>query len=251
VPRVDHSAVRRRLVAYGICLALGGVLGAVAYAGLIGIPYGPKAKGDLAAARSDRPGHRVLFVGNSLTYWNGMPSMVRRLTEETPGLGPMFVVQYTAPGWDLTRAAKHQGLRDLIEDVRWHDVVLQERSDVREPAFRPLRDRIAATGARTMIYGPGGRADYPGVLATAIALPAQVAKVGLAVEAAYQADPSLDLIADGEGHPNRAGSFLMACVFYATLTGRDPRRSAYSAELEPATSRLLKDVAWHVYTSDG
>ncbi len=240
--------MKRRLVAYGICLALGGVLGAVAYAGLIGIPYGPQAKGDLASARSDRPGHRVLFVGNSLIYWNGMPSMVRRLAEETPGLGPMFVVQYTAPGWDLTRAAKDRGLRALIEDVRWHDVVLQERSDVGEPAFRPLHERIAASGARTMIYGPGGRADYPGVLATAWALPAQVAKVGLAFEAAYEADPSLDLIGDGEGHPNRAGSFLMACVYYATLTGRDPRRSGYSGGLDRATSRLLKQVAWSVYT---
>jgi hypothetical protein len=228
---------------------LGGVLGAVAYAGLIGIPFGPKAKGDLAAARSGRPGHRVLFVGNSLTYWNGMPSMVRRLAAETPGLGPVFVVQYTAPGWDLTRAAKHEGLRKLIDEVRWHDVVLQERSGVREPAFRPLRDRIAASGARTVIFGPGGSAEYPGVLATAMALPAQLAKVGLAFEAAYDADPSLDLVSD-DGHPNHAGSFLMACVFYATLTGRDPLRSRYSGGLDRATSRFLKQVAWYVYTRD-
>jgi hypothetical protein len=241
--------VRRRLIAYGICLALGGVLGAVAYAGLIGIPFGPQAKGDLAAARSGRPGHRVLFVGNSLIYWNGMPSMVRRLAAETPGLGPVFVVQYTAPGWDLTRAANHDGLRDLIQDVDWHDVVLQERSDVREPAFQRLHERIAADGARTMILGPGGRAEYPGVLATAMALPAQVAKVGLAFEAAHDADPSLGLVAD-DGHPNRAGSFLMACVFYATLTGRDPLRSRYSGGLDRATSRFLKQIAWYVYTRD-
>lgn len=238
--------MRRRRAAYGLCLALGGLLGAVAYAGLIGIPYGPKATGDLAAARSARSGHRVLFVGNSLTYWNAMPSMVRRLVEETPRLGPMFVVQYTAPGWDLTRAGKHQGLRNLIEGVRWHDVVLQERSDVREPAFRPLHERIAARGARTIIYGPGSRAEYPGVLATALALPARVAKVGLAVEAAYEADSNLDLIGNG-GHPNRAGSFLMACVYYATLTGRDPQESRYSGGLDPATSRWLKQVAWSVY----
>ena len=154
--------MKRRLVAYGICLLLGGVLGAVAYAGLIGIPFGPQAKGDLAAARSGRPGHRVLFVGNSLTYWNDMPSMVRRLAAETPELGPVFVVQYTAPGWDLTRAAKHDALRDLIEDVDWHDVVLQERSDVREPAFERLHERIAETGARTMIFGPAVGPNTPG-----------------------------------------------------------------------------------------
>lgn len=241
--------MKRRLIGFSVCLALGAVLGAVAYAGLIGIPFGPQAKGDLAAARSERDGHRVLFVGNSLTYWNGMPSMVRRLAAETPGLGPMFVVQYTAPGWDLTRAAKHDGLLELIDEVPWHDVVLQERSDVREPAFGPLHERVAAGGARTMIFGPGGSEDYPAVLATAMALPAQVAKVGLALEAAYRADPTLDLIDDDERHPNRAGSFLMACVYFATLTGRDPRRSGYTAGLDPPLARFLKRIAWDVYSA--
>jgi hypothetical protein len=40
----------------------------------------------------------------------------------------------------------------------------------------------------------------------------------------------------------------MACVYYATLTGRDPRRSGYAGGLDRDTSRLLKRVAWYVYT---
>jgi hypothetical protein len=49
------------------------------HAGVIRNPFGPLLQGDIAAARSDRPGLRVLFVGNSMTYYNDMPQMVESL----------------------------------------------------------------------------------------------------------------------------------------------------------------------------
>jgi hypothetical protein len=238
--------VKRRLIGFLVCVVLGTVLGGIAYAGLIGIPFGPKAKGDLAAARGERPGQRVLFVGNSLTYWNGMPSMVRKLAHGDPGAGTLFVAQYTAPGWDLRRASKHEGLGALLEEVAWDDVVLQERSDVRRPFYEALHERIRARSGRTVIFGLWGQADYAAAAAYAQTLPAVVAPVGVAVEAAYRARPSVDLD-DGTDHPNRAGSFLIACVFYAVLTGRDPAQSGYAAGLEPVVSRSLKQAAWDAY----
>jgi hypothetical protein len=223
---------------------LGVALGVVAYVFLIGIPFGPRASGDLALARSERPGQRVLFVGNSLTYWNGMPSMVRKLAQADPDAPTLFVAQYTAPGWDLTRASKHDGLRDLLDEVPWDTVVLQERSDVDQPQYDPLHERVAARGAGTVIFGLWGAATYDAAVDRAAYLPATVAPVGVAMEAARH-DP--DVGDDGTGHPNRAGSFLIACVFYATLTGRDPSESRYSGDLDPDTSRRLKDLAWNVY----
>jgi hypothetical protein len=223
---------------------LGVVLGVVAYVFLIGIPFGPRAKGDLELARSVRPGQRVLFVGNSLTYWNSMPSMVRKLAQADPDAPTLFVAQYTAPGWDLTRASKHEGLRDLLDDVAWDTVVLQEKSDVRRPQYEALHERVAARGARTVIFGLWGAATYGDAANWAAYLPATVAPVGVAMEAARD-DP--DVGDDGTGHPNEAGSFLMACVFYATLTGRDPHQSRYSGDLDSNTSRRLKALAWDVY----
>lgn len=186
----------------------------------------------------------MLFVGNSLTYWNGMPSLVRRLARADPGAPTLFVAQYTAPGWDLTRAAKHEGLRDLLDEVGWDTVVLQEKSDVRQPQYEALHERIAARGAQTVLFGLWGAATDADAADRAAYLPATVAPVGVAVEAARD-DP--DVGDDGTGHPNEAGSFLIACVFYATLTGRDPHQSLYSGGLDPDTSRRLKDVAWDVY----
>jgi hypothetical protein len=240
------GSVRRRLTRLLICAAVAAVLGVGLYQVLIGIPYGPQAKGDLAAARSDRPGQRVLFVGNSMTYWNSMPSMVRKLAHGDPGAPTLFVAQYTAPGWDLTRAAKHDGLRRLMEEVGWDEVVLQEKSSVYPPKYEALHRRIRSRSGDTLIFGGWSESQHPAAAEYARTLPAVVAPVGVALDRAYRARPGIDLD-DGTGHFNRAGSFLVACVFYAQLTGRDPARSAYVAGLEPALSRFLKRTAWEAY----
>lgn len=109
----------------------------------------------------------MLFVGNSLTYWNGMPSMVRKLAHRDPGARKLFVAQYTAPGWDLKRAAKHNGLRELLEEVSWDDVVLQERRDVRRPFYEALHERIRARSGRTVIFGLWGVTEYAAAAARA------------------------------------------------------------------------------------
>ena len=41
--------------------------------GVVGALASSARAGDIADARSDRPGLRVLFVGNSLTFVNEMP----------------------------------------------------------------------------------------------------------------------------------------------------------------------------------
>ena len=66
--------------------------------------------------------------------------------------------------------------------------------------------------------------------------------VGAAWWDARRARPGLDLWAD-DNHPNRAGSYLAACVFYAEFTGRDPRSSGYSAGLDLADARFLQEQA--------
>jgi hypothetical protein len=238
--------VKRRVIGLLACVVLGGSLGVAAYASLIGIPFGPQAKGDLELARSDQPGQRVLFIGNSLTYYNAMPSMVRELAARDQGAPTLFVAQYTAPGWSLRRASAHDGLQALLEEIRWNEVVLQERSDERHPFARDLHSRVAAGGGETIIFdlGAGGAGPYADV---AHALSATLAPVWAAWEEAHSRDSALDLLADDEHHPNRAGSFLIACVFYAVLTDRDPAGSDYTGDIEPAQARFLKRVAWDAY----
>jgi hypothetical protein len=69
----------------------------LAKSGIIRSPFFPSAEGDLALAKSDRPGLRVLFFGNSFTYYNEMPAMVHELAAQDHGARPLYSVEYTAP----------------------------------------------------------------------------------------------------------------------------------------------------------
>jgi hypothetical protein len=257
----------RGILGLAVVLALSIALVAI---GVLRSPFAPVLGGDIALARSDRAGLRVLFVGNSFTFQNSTPAMVHALAAGDDGARPVFAVQYVAPGWRLRRAARDRSLTAGLLALHWDAVVLQEASwipslspDARAreliPFARDLDSRIAAAGSRTVLfmtwgYRDGDRAtvaddtyeDMQGRLATAYSelgtkLSATVAPVGLAWAEALRREPTLRLWAGDGRHPSRLGSYLAACVLYATVTGRDPRRSDYTAGL--AQSRFLQDVA--------
>lgn len=245
----------RLLIAAG-CIVSGLVAGVSLYvgaiqAGLIRNPFGPVVKGDLAAARSDRPGLRVLFVGNSTTYYNDMPELVQKLAAGDKGARPLFAVYYTAPGWSLRSASRDEGLSDLLDEIRWDAVVLQEHGERasasldrqrREtvPFARDLADRATASGARTIVFMNWYARSYVD-LASQLGVPAAPASV-VWLEA-QRRRPSLNLLASDGRHPNLAGSYLFACVFYAALTGRDPSRSSFTAGLKASEARFLQELA--------
>ena len=113
----------------GLALLVVVVVGLVRL-GVLPNPFAASVSGDVALARSDRPGLRVLFVGNSFTYRNGMPSLVRSMSERDGDRRRVFVVQYTKPGGTLRMAARDHRLTDLLREVRWDVVVLQEQSEI-------------------------------------------------------------------------------------------------------------------------
>jgi len=238
-----------------ICITAGIFAGVSLYvgfiqAGVIRSPFAPVLQGDLESARSDRAGMRVLFVGNSTTYYNAMPQMVQQLSEADAGAQPVFAVSYTAPGWSLRSAAGDDDLRALLEDVRWDTVVLQEhgrrasasleqrRRDT-DPYVRDLQERISAIGGRTVLFMNWWYSKEPD-LAAVLGLP--VVPIAPAVAEAKRRRPELELWAS-DGHLSRAGSYLAACVFYATLTERKPSASSFTAGLEEPDARFLQNLA--------
>jgi hypothetical protein len=249
------ARTRRLSIAFVIVLA-GVTAGFAVYvgfvqAGLLANPFGPVIQGDLELARGDRPGQRVLFVGNSLTYWNDMPDLVSRLAEEDPGAKPLFAVSFTGPGWSLRRAERDEQLRRLLQEVAWDAVVLQEHSTLAfsspsevgqesVPAALRLQQYAAARGAETVIF-MNWPTRYRGDLADQLDF-VRVAPFASAWDEAVRRRPGLDLLDDDGRHPNLAGSYLAACVFYATLTGRDPTKSAFTAGLPVADARFLQEL---------
>jgi hypothetical protein len=233
--------------------------------------------GDLDLVRSDRPGVRVLFVGNSLTYYNGMPGMVRDLAKGDPGAPAVFAVQYARGGATLDDALGDDRLRDLIADERWQAVVLQENSRissqpsaVRErmlPAAAALEGMARTRRAQTILFETWGYEDglprhddsYESMqdrvdwayIQVASKVPALIAPVGEAWRVAVRRRPDIDLWKGDGLHPTRTGSYLTACAFYSMLTRRDPADSSFTAGLDPAEAHWLARVAntevrrWH------
>ncbi|HWC26853.1 MAG TPA: hypothetical protein VG474_09730 [Solirubrobacteraceae bacterium] len=227
--------------------------------------------GDLELVRSDRPGLRVLFVGNAQTSHNSMITMLRELAEGDPGAPRIFAVQYARRGSTLERAAREDRLEKLLANERWHYVVLQEHSQVASrpdglaartaPAAARLDALARAAGARTVLfvgwgYEDGDRDAPPGDTFAAMSgrlssahvqlgamLGGLLAPVGPAWAAAAAEQPGIDLWAWDGIRPSRAGSYLTASVFYAVLTGRDPVRSRFAAGRDSGEARALRAIA--------
>jgi hypothetical protein len=274
----------RRTLRLLACTVAGIVLGLTVYSGLVHFGLArsllaPTPRGDMALARGDKPGMRVLFVGNSFTFENSLPALVHDLAAGDPGGAPIFSVEYAAPGWSLHEAAQDGGLAKLLREVHWDVVVLQEKSWLLSlpedrwrratyPFARDLREKIAVSGARALLfmtwgYALGDRWNVPhdtyaemqarlaeGYSKLGAELGAGVAPAGLAWAEALRRRPGLGLWADDGRHPGRNGSYLVACVFYAALTGRDPARSGFTAGIGDGQAHFLQQVAESVYVSD-
>jgi hypothetical protein len=83
-------------------------------------------------------------------------------------------------------------------------------------------------------------------------LKATVAPVGMAWKKALAADPELVLYQPDQSHPAPQGSYLAACVFYATLLDKSPvglpgelmKGGKVLVRVASDKARLLQEIAW-------
>ncbi len=238
----------------------------------------------VAGSEEAAPAHRVLFVGNSLTYVNDLPGMVAALSRRG-GAVPALETEIVAFGnvsledhW-----ARKEALR-AIERGGWTEVVLQQGPSSL-PENRALlvswtkrfAKRIRAVGARPALYmvwpSAPRSADFPRVVdayaAAAKTVDGLLLPVGDAWRAAWRRDPELALYGPDGFHPSPLGTYLAAIVIEAALTdapaarraGRDraagrrtlrisAERAASSRRPPPKRSRASGDVRTHVRLPD-
>jgi hypothetical protein len=211
---------------------------------------------------------RVLFIGNSYTYTNDLPGMFAQLAK---GGGHQVETGMAATaGWKLSN---HAGSTDTISQItssKWDYVVLQEQSEipaitqsrltVMYPAARVLVRQIKGTGATpifflTWAYRDGlpanGFQDYQtmqfqidiGYLEIAQELSAPVAPVGYAWLLAKGQNSTLDLWQADGSHPTRQGTYLAACVFYASIFRQSPEGLTYLGGQSKDTAMFLQKIA--------
>lgn len=72
---------------------------------------------------------------------------------------------------------------------------------------------------------------------------AEVAPVGIAWKNAMEADSTIVLYNGDNSHPNYTGSYLTACVFYASMYRKTPVGLGYYGSLDTATAQFLQGIA--------
>ncbi len=208
----------------------------------------------------------VLFIGNSHTYYNDMPLQLTALSEAGSGRR-IEVASHVAPSCTLKRHVERTGAIEAIGQGAWDVVVLQEQSTrpINNPAAmhqaaRVLHEEIRWQGAETVFFLTWAQQQRPETqeaINTAYSgiaeeLGTRVAPVGIAWQKAMAADAGLILHHDDGRHANPKGSYLAACVFYATLLKQSPKGLAGRiehdgqtlAELTPEEAAALQAVAW-------
>lgn len=213
-----------------------------------------------AQARADDPKPiRVLFIGNSYTFVNDLPSMLTELAK-AGGQRPLEHEQETPGGCTLEKHWKDGKAARKIAAGNWDFVVLQEQS-LRPLINRPLMfeyaqkldAEIQKQKARTLLYQTWARQDAPdkqdalskAYLDLGKELKAEVAPVGMAWAKAVEQDPALALHGPDKSHPSKAGTYLAACVFYAAIYQKSPEGlPGKIAALNDDQARKLQAIAW-------
>jgi len=213
---------------------------------------------------------RILFIGTTrtkLTY--SVETDLRELaaSAEPPLTLDMRTVYHGA--WRLSNHwnAPASKALDAIREDGWDVVVLQERTStvVNDPEeFREYAtkfdEEIRKVGAQTVLFMTWGIESVPNATPenmakvyedVGAALGATVAPVGLAWARSAEEEPGLVLtmtIGSGTtyaGYAGVHGTYLNACVFFATLFEQSPVGLSYSPEGLAESERVfLQRIAW-------
>ncbi len=222
---------------------------------------------------------RVLFIGNSLTYFNEMPWLAEEVAKSLK-VKPALRTDFSGRSgvtlrqqWQRGRAVR------AIREGKYAYVVLQPQSTEilrpEEETFRHakmLDEEIKRSGAKTILFltwapltAKHEQTAYNREFAKlAKALGAEIAPVGVAWDALRK--QGLELF-DGSGlHANLAGSYLSACVFVAMIYDRSPvgavhtfdvkfeeeqfyRQSLEHDRLDGVTAAKIQAAAWRAVDS--
>lgn len=191
------------------------------------------------------PPLKILFIGNSLTYGNSLPSMLEQMANEGHGSKQLQVEMVTIGGATLQQHWFDGRALKTIKQGTWDYVVLQEHntlgstlingeSRISDPQtfgiFATLFDKaIKRVNAETLLFLTWADEDKPddqillnkAFVDIAVELEATIIPVGPVWQKVRQALPDLDLYLDDKLHPSAAGSYVAACVFYAHLLGEN------------------------------
>lgn len=220
---------------------------------------------------------RVLFLGNSYTYYNNLPSLTQLFSASTNKT--LIVDSNTPGGYTLDLHSRDSSSLSKISQGNWDAVVLQEQSQIPTidfyryssmyPSCKRINDSIKKYNpcARVILYMTWGRrfggqqcdngnvncspvfTDFnhmqdsleSAYLALADTIYASVAPVGISWKNILN-DTTFVLHTADNSHPAYLGSYIAAATFYQILWNQSADSSSFQGSLSYSTSSYLKKV---------
>lgn len=212
-----------------------------------GDPSSPQAQPPARLPASKAGPVRVLFIGNSYTYFNNLPELVQGLAA---GMTPARRIEFArvlVGGATLMSHWKQGDALKALHGSRWDYVFLQEQSTLGTtvidgvptisdpnryfwPYVREFDREIKKAGAKTVLLATWARRDQPrnfdavthAYMTIGRELHALVVPAGTAWQRALQAQPDLALYNNDGSHPAPAGSYLAALTVLSALFDAEP-----------------------------
>ncbi|WP_052158146.1 T9SS type A sorting domain-containing protein [Lacinutrix jangbogonensis] len=219
---------------------------------------------------------KVLFIGNSYTASNNLPSLVNNMAMST---GDVLIYDSNTPGgFRFINHASNTTTLNKINSDNWDYVTLQAQSQETSlspsqmatelyPYAASLSNTIRANDvcSQPLFYMTWGRENgdagncairpwvctYEGmddaIKATyslmADTNEAEVAPAGAVWRFIRTNHPSIDLYSSDGSHPSLAGSYAAACAFYTMIYKKDPTTITWNSSLSETLANTIKMAA--------
>lgn len=207
----------------------------------------------LSTANAKNEKIKILFIGNSYTYFNGLPSIISNMALRESK--EVVVSQITQGGFLLSEYLKKDFVIEDIKDENYDFVILQEQStaplfkarELTYPAIREFNKLVKNNGGETILFMTWAR-EYVDSIKTKMLpgkfyydvfdsyntaqdslaasycrigkeLDVAVAPAGLVWKEIHNKYPDLKLWRNDHNHPMECGSIIAAYSIYATLFG--------------------------------
>ncbi|HUH26242.1 MAG TPA: T9SS type A sorting domain-containing protein [Flavobacterium sp.] len=222
---------------------------------------------------------KVLFLGNSYTQYNNLPSLVQQMATST---NDVLIQDSNTPGGQrLMDHVANQASLTKINANQWDYVVLQEQSQM--PAFplgyvnqnvfpyaTQLSDLIKQNHACSvpLFYTTWGRKNgdsqncptqpalctytgmddllqqrYRKMAEDNKGVISPVAQVWRYIRTNH---PTIELYSSDESHPSLEGSMAAAYTFYTVIFRKDPTLVTFNSTLQPATATIIKNAVKNI-----
>ena len=199
-----------------------------------------------------RPVQRLLFLGHSYTYYNDMPAMVAEMADSADSPVRYDVTMQAFANASLEDHWSNRKTRQLLSKGGWHRVIVHSEGGLQpqDPTSSMQVHGVKLLAATKTVEPPmividhsptekfyerrnysGTRAEYAAIERENVGNLAMATGAGLIDVASIwdqvlAQDLPFSLYKDGN-HPSLQGSYLVALVIYAKLSGADVDRVTY------------------------